>query len=869
MKIMKKIALVLGTVLFVQNIAGGIEINNVYASEESDNIAYTVFVSTDGREDAKGTEDDPFATVIQARDYLRTKDIDENNRGMVYIREGVYNVSAKEPTVELTGEDSYITFSAYENEIVEITGTTLLDNDKFVKADEAEGDCYSSKVRLPEELLDKVYVYNLGEEGIPVGEILKNGFNWPRQNFQPELIVDGQLQTLAQYPNSNSVMTQSQILCGKTKNGKDEDETAKAAGANEGERPRNYWFDKTDTPLNYEEMLLLKGPIFYARNGLEERISKWAPPTLEGEPQNNQPAVHKNTDNTLYETDGWLSGYFENNYANDMVRIYSVDMATQTIHCKYPSLQGVQDKRIKLKAINLLCELDTPGEYYIDRYNDNDILYYYPKGNIDSEKVQLTSSSEPFFEINNADGIVIQNLIMDGTTGNGIKMSDCESCSVISCELYNISMDAVKIGQNNNTFTADPAYETSHGGHNNIVSNCEIHDIGCGGVYLAGGNEQTLERGDNIVEHCEFYNISRLQTYTPAVYLEGVGNTANYNYIHDAPHMVIQIMGNDMTVSHNHIKNVCTNASDQAAVYSGRCFTWLGNEVSYNYFENLTSGCYAVYMDDGMSGMIIKNNIFKNMKGAAIFSNSGFGHKIVDNIFIDSNKTVIYQRYTAATRPIANEKVLTYRYNRIFKEGDGSNYTNTKENIEKWYSHYSSLYPYLSEKYLATEDDDNWNKDFNSVFVPAYQELNHMVIAGNSTYAQTASVSEFQDDDFNKDNFYSDISDDIDLNLNTGKIGNDSKLYDSDSFGKNWIDNWNNNFTLENIGIKRENAEILKGDANLDGKITLEDALITLKAALAIITPDGDAFSAADYDGDGNISISDAQMVLKAALGIS
>ena len=144
-----------------------------------------------------------------------------------------------------------------------------------------------------------------------------------------------------------------------------------------------------------------------------------------------------------------------------------------------------------------------------------------------------------------------------------------------------------------------------------------------------------------------------------------------------------------------------------------------------------------------------------------------------------------------------------------------------------------------------------------------------MVIAGNSTYAQTASVSEFQDDDFNKDNFYSDISDDIDLNLNTGKIGNDSKLYDSDSFGKNWIDNWNNNFTLENIGTKRENAEILKGDANLDGKITLEDVLITLKAALAIITPDGDAFSASDYDGDGNISISDAQMVLKAALGIS
>ncbi len=81
------------------------------------------------------------------------------------------------------------------------------------------------------------------------------------------------------------------------------------------------------------------------------------------------------------------------------------------------------------------------------------------------------------------------------------------------------------------------------------------------------------------MEHCEFYNISRLQTYTPAVYLEGVGNVAQYNYIHDAPHMVIQIMGNDMKVSHNYIKKVCTNTSDQAPIYAGRCFNWLGNDI--------------------------------------------------------------------------------------------------------------------------------------------------------------------------------------------------------------------------------------------------------------------------------------------------
>lgn len=853
-------------------------------SEGNVNNAETVYVSLEGSKDGDGSIDNPFKTLQQARDYLRAKSLDADNRGLVYIRGGVYQLGEENSTVELNEQDSYVTYMAYPGEKVEITGTTVLQNSNFKKLDEAVGEQYSSKVRVPDEVSDKIYVYDLGAEGIPVGDINKNGFNWPKQTFQPELIVNDDIKTLAQYPNGSTTMRQEQILCGKTKDGKNEDETAKAAGANEGERPRNYWFDKTDNPLTYDEMLALKGPVFYARNGLEERISKWAPPTLDNEPQNNQPSVHQNTDNTKYETNGWLSGYFENNYANDMVRIYSVDMKTNTIHCKYPSLQGVQDKRIQLKAINMLCELDTQGEYYIDRYNRNNVLYYYPSSSeINNGTIKLTSSDCPFFELNNASGVQIIGLTLDGTTGNGITMIDCDNCLVADCELFNISMDAVRIGDNNKTFTADPSYETHGGGHDNVVSNCKIHDMGCGGVYAAGGNEQTLEAGNNVVEHCDISNISRLQTYTPAVYLEGVGNAAKYNYIHDAPHMVIQIMGNDMLVEGNKISSVCNNTSDQGAIYSGRCFNWVGNKIIGNYFENIPSGCFAIYMDDGMSGMIIRNNIFNEINGAAVFSNSGFGHKIEDNIFVNCSKTVTYAKYNSSSRPIANEKVLTYRYYRVLREGDGLNYTNTKENIENWYKHYEDLYPYLRDKYLAAENDVKWNTDVDSLFVPSYQELNHMVMAASKS-AEDSAVSEFQENSFNTDNFSTSRVSDIDIDLTTGKIGSESVLLNRQSFGKEWVGTWNSNCVYKKAGIKdlqdddnngndndnnddtKPNGQ--KGDVNFDNKVDLRDAVIVLKLAVGIDKLEPSLEFAADADDSGKVDLNDAKLILKMAVGI-
>lgn len=58
------------------------------------------------------------------------------------------------------------------------------------------------------------------------------------------------------------------------------------------------------------------------------------------------------------------------------------------------------------------------------------------------------------------------------------------------------------------------------------------------------------------------------------------------------------------------------------------------------------------------------------------------------------------------------------------------------------------------------------------------------------------------------------------------------------------------------------------GDLDSDGKVSLQEVVIILKAALGIENLSDEDLEKADFDEDGSIKLSDAQVALKAALGI-
>lgn len=735
-----------------------------------------------------GSFKNPFTSINEALDALRADS--DNQDAYIFIREGIYHL---DHPIQLSKEDSHLTLSAWADDRVEITGGYRIDNSGFIRLKEAKGKRFSSKSRIKEKIADKILAYDLKKDGIPVGKILKNGFGWDLRPFYPELSVDGTVQSLAGYPDNGTRLSSSQLTC-----------------TSPGETFRNSSVKQSD--IAYSRLISMAGPSFKA-SSLPTTSSLWAPPE-----RNDASAI----DNRRYETDGWLSGCFAELWSDDNCPIATVvnSDGNITINCSSPSWYGVKNNNLKLRAVNILSELDTPGEYYIDRFNGNNILYYYPEDkNIMGKEFLLSSSDSRILEINGGSDIRIHGIIFSGTSSEGLWLRDCDSVIIDNCELYNIGKDAIYVSDNVKANAS------------NLVLNCHIHDIGMGGVYFSGGNRKKLINGNDKVINCEINNFSRLKTYTPAITLFGMAHKAEYNFIHDAPHMAIRMFGNDHLVAHNHLLNTCYAYSDMAPIYIGRDLLMLGNEVSYNYIENVnpdTPETYGIYFDDSASGGIVRGNILKNIGGSGILPNKGYGYYISDNIFIDiPDSYVIFSTYGTPDwkRPVPNEVDLKLSfYDKLATEQQaedaGMKQWNSAENIKLWICRYDSLYnslPYYSKKpqfrfelgkkyFPAADNVTTAFSDPNSLLCGANMTItrNITVNAGDMKIFRTlygGSNSTYTDpDNFDTRRFRTTDIQNLGLNLITGKIDMNSPLANNPDYGKEWIEEWNRNFTLSGIG---------------------------------------------------------------------
>ena len=736
------------------------------------------YVSPTGNDGFSGSESAPFQSLERA---LRTSG--ENDE--IILRGGVYQVYDS----ALIGQGhSGLTLRAFEGETPVLDGSVPLEAKDFVRLDDVKGERFASACRIPEESRANVWVYDLKAHGIPTGTIYKNGFNWPLRPVAPELVADGEIQTLAGWPKGRA-MTRAEILIGREIKGRENSHTpdeharyitAMHSGARQGGVPRAYFFDKTDSPMSTEEMLKLDAPVFYtASDELKAKAQAWLPRD-ESELK----------DGAKYETDAWLKGYFENNYADDMSRMRAYDPQRRLLYLEHPTMQGVQDYWLKLNAMNVLGELSAPGEYYIDRFNGNDVLYYYPNGgSIDGKRISFTALTKPALRIENASGVTLSGISFTNGTGNALELMDCEHCVISDCEISNFALDAIRIGETSGTITADPAYATRRGGHNNTVKACYIHDMGGGGVFLAGGDPETLERANHAVMNCEFYRLSNKRTYSPAVYLEGVGSSFTDNYVHSSPHVSVHIMGNDMLVRGNLIEDVCLNASDQGAIYAGRCFTWLGNVIEGNVVRNVGGrDNHGIYWDDGMSGGIVRGNVFENISGHCLFMNSGHDHVLEDNVFICSNSAVRLWGYESK-RPIPNEKTHRFRWNARFAK---------PEVKARWVEHYRRLYPRLDRLYFP-EDDGVYPDDPDCVFAPARHTFARNVIIGSeSLHNGTEATLKYYEKDFGKPLFTAMTAGEAGFDLSSYRFNADSPVNDAPGFGKEWTERFNKSITAIN-----------------------------------------------------------------------
>lgn len=325
----------------------------------------------------------------------------------------------------------------------------------------------------------------------------------------------------------------------------------------------------------------------------------------------------------IHETDGWLHGYWFWDWSDQRQKISAIDVEKKSITLTPPHHHYGYRKGQWFYAFNMLSELDAPGEWYLDR--DSGRIYFYPPDSAsDRPQPQAIVSLLPqLIELQQAAHIQFEGFIMEAARNNGLVATDSQQVRIADCIFRNFGETAVYI----------------NGGDHNVLANCDLHDIGQGAVVVTGGDRITLTPSEHVVENCNITGYGRWKPmYSAGINLNGVGNQAKHNLIHDAPHMAILFRGNDHLMEFNEIHHVCLESNDAGAIYSGRDWTWRGTVVRFNYFHHVTGfrdrGCLGVYLDDMLCGTNVFGNVFYRVKNASTICGGRDIH-IENNIFVE------------------------------------------------------------------------------------------------------------------------------------------------------------------------------------------------------------------------------------------
>ena len=369
-------------------------------------------------------------------------------------------------------------------------------------------------------------------------------------------------------------------------------------------------------------------------------------------------------------SDWYVSGFFKYGFAEDTLPVANLNTAAGTIETTLPHLYGMaQSSFTEWYALNLLEEIDLPGEYFVD--TSAGLLYFFPPDPLEGAEIQVSVLSEPLVALEGASHVHFKDLGFENARGTGIYIEGGTANRIDGCTLRNLGMLGVQIGQgstllpygehNAETYTGfwepvsrkygswavyiyDYTEWNRNGGDHHAIVNCDIYDVGSGGVLLGGGDRVTLTPAHNRVENCDIYRVNRWEkAYKAPVNIDGVGNIIRNCHLHDCPGQAILLHGNDHIIEYNELDHVVQDLSDQAAIYSGRDPSECGTMIRHNFFHDIENnhpgsyGVQAIFFDDyGTYTAYVFGNVFYNAGSSGVIKFLRGGESpIVNNIFID------------------------------------------------------------------------------------------------------------------------------------------------------------------------------------------------------------------------------------------
>ena len=327
------------------------------------------------------------------------------------------------------------------------------------------------------------------------------------------------------------------------------------------------------------------------------------------------------------EPDLWAFGYWHFLWADHRAKVVSVKPAELEI-----AVDNRQDtygfvSNQQFYVFNALSELDRAGEWALDRKSRR--VFVWPKDGELGEPYM--AETETLVSVRDVANVVFDGLVFECSRRDALVFRDTSNVTVRASLVRHTGMWAVR-------------YEGGRGGR---VAGCDMHDIGEGGVYLRGGDHDTLSPGRHEADNNHIHHYGRVTPNSrPAVRLEGVGNRATHNLIHNSNHQAISFDGNDHYIGFNVCHDICEYNLDAGAIY-GYMLDWSkrGTVIEYNVIhvvgkQPFARGCSGVYLDAYTSGVTVRHNIFSQIPDG-VFINGGQDNLVYDNVFLNCRRSLL------------------------------------------------------------------------------------------------------------------------------------------------------------------------------------------------------------------------------------
>ncbi len=605
------------------------------AATRTAQVSNIIYIAPNGSDSNNGSIDAPLATLEAAKKKVR-KLKDKGVKGIeVVFREGDYHLAK---SVEFTAADSGkkdapIVYRAYEGETVTLKGSKVLKPEAFRLVTDPK-----TLAIMHKNAIGYLYEIDLAEQGVSMDELTimpeAHSPTLNKMDFNREfnwLFVDDRMQNVSRYPNGN--------------------EFAK-------------FYNGTVKSFEYENNV---------------------------------------ADHWVNHNNWWVYSYSSYDYNATRQRSITVDPDTNTITTGPVSPAYSNTWSRAWCAYNLIEELDIPGEYSIDW--DTGKLYYWPSKDISDAKIELSVIGDPVIKGEGLKNVTFQGLGFAQINDDGIQLFHSDNVDFIDCDFYGIGWRGLcyngtkspKTTQYPNGFyqgyIRDPEVaEAVNASYNCDVKSNTFYNIGAHAIQMFGGNVDTLEPSNNVIED-NYIQRNAIVTTWDAIATHGVGNLIQHNNISDGSYHAVRNFCNDSITRYNEIYNMQKEADDSGAIYISGGTIARGHVVEYNYIHDNAvrrpthnGWLHGIYFDDGQQGNTASHNIIRGATQAALMSNQSMASTWVGNTAIDCG---------LGLRLITQSYNDTYFVEEDYTSGTVGGVSADIHNPKLYYKHYPLLAHYV------------------------------------------------------------------------------------------------------------------------------------------------------------------------------